>query len=124
MGQSSACSCEGHKDQELNGFSPRAGGPNDMVMAAMPDKSGAVSLDRLKGFWKTETDMQMMGEIVNGTIQWDEAFNHARTPLRISPNGAIEMELLNNLHQATYSDGPPPCLRWDDGEVWVKVRDP
>eukprot|EP00420_Gonyaulax_spinifera_P007380 CAMPEP_0197945676 /NCGR_PEP_ID=MMETSP1439-20131203/126029_1 /TAXON_ID=66791 /ORGANISM="Gonyaulax spinifera, Strain CCMP409" /LENGTH=129 /DNA_ID=CAMNT_0043568931 /DNA_START=73 /DNA_END=462 /DNA_ORIENTATION=+ len=129
MGQGPACNCEGHKDNEVTGFSPRAGGANDVVMAAMPqEKAGSgkaalpPQLDRLKGYWRTDGDTQMMGEIVDGVILWDEAFNHPQTPLRISPSGQIEMELMNTMHQASYHDGPPACLRWSDGETWVRVK--
>mmetsp|Transcript_38299 Transcript_38299/g.119581 ORF Transcript_38299/g.119581 Transcript_38299/m.119581 type:complete len:129 (+) Transcript_38299:132-518(+) len=127
MGQSSACSCEGHKDNELSGFTPRPGGAHDMVMAAVPEKSRQKAalpkeLERLQGHWRTETDVQMMGEIVNGIVMWDEAFNHPQTPLRVGSNGQIEMELMNTMHQATYHEGPPASLRWSDGEVWIKVN--
>mmetsp|Transcript_78753 Transcript_78753/g.209110 ORF Transcript_78753/g.209110 Transcript_78753/m.209110 type:complete len:128 (-) Transcript_78753:59-442(-) len=126
MGQSQACSCEGHKDNELSGFTPRVGVPHDMVMAAAPEKPRQKSKPRdlacLSGFWRTETDVQMMGEIVDGVVIWDEAFNHPQSQLRIGADGKVEMELMNTMHQATYGEGPPPSLRWSDGEVWVKVN--
>uniref|UniRef100_A0A7S2JFY2 Uncharacterized protein n=1 Tax=Alexandrium andersonii TaxID=327968 RepID=A0A7S2JFY2_9DINO len=127
MGQSSACSCEGHKDNELSGFTPRVGAPHDMVMAAVPAEKSkrkglAKEIERLKGFWRTETDVQMMGEIVDGVVIWDEAFNHPQSPLRVGPDGKIEMELMSAMHQATYHEGPPAQLRWSDGEVWIKVN--
>mmetsp|Transcript_31085 Transcript_31085/g.95576 ORF Transcript_31085/g.95576 Transcript_31085/m.95576 type:complete len:126 (+) Transcript_31085:125-502(+) len=123
MGQSSVCSCPGQKENEMAGFSPPA---SDVAMPMQEKAQGTRTgippqLERLKGVWRTDVDVQMMGEIVDGIIMWDEQFNHPQTPLRIGPSGQIEMDLMSTVHQAVFSEGPPAMLKWSDGETWIRV---
>lgn len=121
-----ACSCDGNKENEVVGFTPRAASdavrpvPQEKVAWAGGRAPVPAQLERLRGSWRTEGDGQLMGEIVDGTILWDEAFNHPQTELRLARAGHVEMELMGTTHQAAYHDGPPAILRWSDGETWVR----
>mmetsp|Transcript_5583 Transcript_5583/g.9967 ORF Transcript_5583/g.9967 Transcript_5583/m.9967 type:complete len:123 (+) Transcript_5583:63-431(+) len=117
-----ACQCEAVKPDEAVKFTPRVqdavreekapmGAPNALLSALPPQ------LQKLQGFWQTESDKQIMGEIVGANLIWDQQFNYNQSPLRVVGN-SIEMELMGDIHKATYEENR---LRWSDGDLWVRA---
>ncbi|CAJ1459251.1 unnamed protein product [Effrenium voratum] len=89
------------------------------VLSAKARPSVPPELQKLQGRWQTQFERQAMGEIIGASIIWDQEFNHEKSPIKVLSNGAVEMELMGVLHRATFEE--PGCLKWSDGEVWVRV---
>mmetsp|Transcript_51855 Transcript_51855/g.93074 ORF Transcript_51855/g.93074 Transcript_51855/m.93074 type:complete len:129 (-) Transcript_51855:100-486(-) len=124
------CQCEGTKPDEAVKFTPRPGDVVNTVEEKAPMQApSAVSaqalkagippeLQKLQGYWQTENDRQLMGEVSGTTIIWDQDFNCDQSPLRVA-GGGIEMELMGAVHRAVYEE--PGRLKWSDGECWVRA---
>lgn len=127
MGNSQCC--EGTKPDDAVKFTPRRGddaveekapmqAPN--AVSAQAAKQGVPQeLQKLQGFWQTEADRQLMGEIKGAFMIWDTDFNHDQSTMRVKPDGSIQMVLMTEMYQGTYEE--PGKLRWSDGEVWVRA---
>lgn len=114
------CQCPGDKGEEVfKAFSPRH---NDIVDAEQLSKVLVPpEFHKIQGMWRTEEDMQLMGEIRGSTVVWDKVFNLSQSKLRPAPDGGFEMILSGAKHKAKH-DTSADRLIWSDGEVWVRAR--
>ncbi|CAE8615826.1 unnamed protein product [Polarella glacialis] len=125
------CQCEGTKQDEVLSFTPRPGpgadavyeekAPMQVPRVVAKDARIPPELMKLQGFWQTETDRQIMGEVKGINIIWDQIFNHHQSPLRLVGNGGLEMELMGATHKAVYDEAGSGRLRWSDGECWIRA---
>jgi len=83
------------------------------------DGQTLTNLDQLEGKWSRQVDGMPMGEIAAGKVLWHTSYQHPPSALTWLTSGDVEMDLAGVAHWGRYEGGPPPSLRWSDGEVWV-----
>eukprot|EP00747_Dinoflagellata_sp_TGD_P169554 gnl/TRDRNA2_/TRDRNA2_198819_c0_seq1.p2 gnl/TRDRNA2_/TRDRNA2_198819_c0~~gnl/TRDRNA2_/TRDRNA2_198819_c0_seq1.p2 ORF type:complete len:150 (-),score=23.32 gnl/TRDRNA2_/TRDRNA2_198819_c0_seq1:109-492(-) len=118
------CADESSKDKDVN-LPPRLdlGVLNDPVaMPTLPEKDLPKEIVRIQGEWCREFDGRPMGNIRGLRILWEEGYQHDPSPLSVNSAGEVEMILSDIAHTSIYTAGPPPRLKWSDGEVWVRVN--
>eukprot|EP00434_Breviolum_minutum_P012742 symbB.v1.2.011231.t1/scaffold751.1/size165343/2 len=113
------CQCgNGSKAEEVFKATPRH---DDFVDPDASKVPVPPEFHKIQGMWKTEHDVQLMGEIRGSTVIWDKVFNLSQSKLRLASDGGFEMTLSGAIHKAKH-DVHLDRLIWSDGEVWVRAR--
>merc|ERR1712187_663460 len=71
------------------------------------DKKGSrfTALNQFEGKWLRHQDHMPMGQILNGQVVWDANYSHKPSPLKLLPNGNLEMELeQGELYEGHFED--------------------